>query len=187
MLGIVKRFNKTLSIALAVGLSVGGVSAPIGDTGSTFGFGVANASAAELDKSVVTKTELVSNKSGKNVLGTTVEATQEAYDNFFNTHGNEYKLKLEFTIPDSAKPGDTFGVENIDEGKFLVKGVIQAPTPEGRKVGSLNVGSRLATFTVSNEVKNARDRTASFEIPFEFYSDRTPDTSDPARDGEVDG
>ncbi|WP_144794190.1 hypothetical protein, partial [Corynebacterium singulare] len=180
-----KKFNKTLSIALAVGLSVGGVTVPVGDTGNSFGFGVASASAAELDKSVVTKTELVSDKSGKNVLGTTVEATQEAYENFFNTHGKNYKLKLDFKIPDSAKPGDKFVVEKTGDGDFLTRGVIQAPTPEGRKVGSLDVGSEAATFTVSKEVGNAKDRTASFEVPFKFY-DLFPSyrTSEQAQDGK---
>lgn len=180
-----KKFNKTLAIALAAGLSIGGVTVPIGDAGNSFGFGVASASAAELDKSVVTKTELVSDKSGKNVLGTTVEATKEAYDNFFNTHGEDFKLKLEFKIPDSARPGDTFVVKNTGVGSFLVQGVIQAPTPEGRKVGSLNVGTKLATFTVSNEVENARDRTASFEVPFgAFLGYFHYSTSKQAQDGK---
>ena len=103
-----QAFNKTMAIALAAGVSFGGVQV----VGPEMGLNtVAEASAAELDPSVVTKAEFVSDKSGQNVFGTTVEATKEAYDNFITTHGNDFKLKLDFKIPDDAQPGDTFVIK----------------------------------------------------------------------------
>ena len=156
------RFSrKTLAIALAAGVSFGGVQI----VGPEMGLNtVAEASAAELDPSVVTKTELVSDKSGQNVLGTTVEATKEAYDAFYNTHGENFKLKLEFNIPDSAQPGDTFTIKN--NGTTLqVSGAVEASTEEGRKVGQLDVKTNGVTFTVSEQVADAQNRKAFFEVP----------------------
>ena len=111
------------------------------------------------------KIELVSDKSGKNVFGTTVKATREAYDAFYDTHGEEFKFKLDLKIPDTAQPGDTFTISKDTYGQFQVRGTIDAATEEGRKVGQLNVQTDRATFTVSNQVANAQNRTASFEVP----------------------
>lgn len=163
MAPIHSRFSrKTLAIALAAGVATGGVTiAQIADVNGI----AATASAAELDPSVVAKIELVSDKSGKNVFGTTVKATREAYDAFYDTHGEEFKLKLDLKIPDTAQPGDTFTLSKNTYGQFQVRGTIDAATEEGRKVGQLNVQTDRATFTVSNQVANAQKRTASFEVP----------------------
>ena len=173
--------RKTIAIALAAGMTLGAVTVPqfAGVQGMT-----AVAGAAELDPSVVTKTELVSDKSGKNVLGTTVEATKEAYDNFFNTHGEDYKLKLDFEIPDSAQPGDTFTI-NAGRGDFKLRGSIKAPTEDGRKVGQLNVQDTVVTFTVSEQVAGAQNRKASFEVPLHIRKNTNVNTG--TRDESLDG
>ena len=105
--------RKTIAIALAAGMTLGAVTVPqmAGVQGMS-----AVAGAAQLDPSVVTKTELVSDKSGKNVLGTTVEATGK--DAFYDIHGEDFNLKLDFDIPDSAQPGDTFIIKKW-EGYYL--------------------------------------------------------------------
>lgn len=161
-----QAFNKTMAIALAAGVSFGGVQV----VGPEMGLNtVAEASAAELDPSVVTKTELVSDKSGQNVLGTTVEATDEAYNAFYDAHGQKFKLKLAFDIPNSAQPGDTFTVTSEDDF-FDINGVINAATEEGRKVGQIDVKAKNVTFTVSEQVADAQNRKASFEIPMSVRS-----------------
>ena len=183
-----QAFNKTMAIALAAGVSFGGVQV----VGPEMGLNtVAEASAAELDPSVVTKAEFVSDKSGQNVFGTTVEATKEAYDNFITTHGNDFKLKLDFKIPDDAQPGDTFvikkeGTVGISNGSFSVKGDIVAATEEGRKVGQLYVADRQMTFKVSDQIANSINRTASFEIPYDLdlrYDGYKNEVDDKEKDG----
>ena len=153
--------RKTVAIAVASAVAIGGVqlTAPVNGV-----FAAATASAAELAPSVVTKTELVSDKSGKNVLGTTVEATEEAYKAFYDKHGHKFKLKLDFKVPDSAQPGDVFRIR-ASKTLFDVKGTVTASTNEGRKVGSLDVAHSDAIFTVSDDVKDSINRMASFEIP----------------------
>ena len=160
-------FNKTMAIALAAGVSFGGVQI----VGPEMGLNtVAEASAADqLDPSVVTKTELVSDKSSQNVLGTTVDATNEAYNAFYDAHGQKFKLKLAFDIPNSAQPGDTFTVTSEDDF-FDIEGVINAATEEGRKVGQIDVKGKNVTFTVSEQVADAQNRKASFEIPMSVKS-----------------
>lgn len=178
------RFSrKTLAIALAAGVSFGGVQI----VGPEMGLNtVAEASAAQLNPSVVTKFELVSDKSGQNVFGTTVEATKEAYNSFITTHGNKFKLKLDFKIPDDAQPGDTFvirkgGSTGLSNGSFSVTGNIVAATEEGRKVGHLYVDHDRTMFKVSDQIANSINRTASFEIPYDlelgydYYKDEVSD------------
>ena len=157
--------RKTVAIAVASAVAMGGVQLTAPTNGV---FAAATASAAELNPSVVTKTELVSDKSGQNVLGTTVEATREAYDDFYNKHGKHFTLKLDFKIPDSAQPGDTLEVSK-NSGLFRIKGNVEAATDEGRKVGNLTVDDSVVTFTVSNAVAESINRTASFEIPFFIF------------------
>ena len=152
----------------------------------------ATASAAELDPSVVTKTELISDKSGKNVLGTTVEATEEAYDKFYDTHGTEFKLKLSLNIPDDAQPGDTLEIKKENAhahiGSFEVKGTIPATTSDGKVVGHTNInGGNTIVFTVSDQVTNSVNRKAFFEIPVTISeSKHTTPTYDKEKEGRID-
>lgn len=122
------RFSrKTFAIAMAAGVAFGGIQVIGPEVGVNV---VSEASAAELDPSIVTKAELISEKSGKNVFGMAVEADDRRA--FVDTHGLQYKLKLDFTLPDDAKPGDSIQIK-FNDIYGRVKGAIQAPTEEGKR------------------------------------------------------
>ena len=177
------RFShKTLAIALAAGVSLGGVQI----AGPKLGLNTTTeASAATLDPSVVTTTKLVSDKSGKNVFGTTVKATEEAYAKFYETHGHEFKLKLDFVIPDDAQPGDSFTIipQNNRVGSFDISGTIPAHTANGVVVGNITVSddNKPIKFTVSDQIADAISRKASFEIPMTISRELMQHTYDKAK------
>lgn len=155
--------RKTFAVALAAGVAIGGVQIASPSLGLNT---VAEASAAELDPSVVVRTSVVSDKSGANILTLPdVEASEDSRTEFFNTHGNDHKLNLTFKIPDNAAPGDTFAI-SWDGMQAGVTGSLVASTDAGRKVGSLDILSETkAVFTVSPDVASSVNRTATFVVP----------------------
>lgn len=129
--------RRTVAVALAAGTMLGGTQV-VDMPNNSFGFGAATAEAAILDQSVVTNVDLVSDKSGKSIVGTTVEATKKAYNDFKSTHGDTFKLKIDIKLPDDAKPGDVLKFGSSSLG-FAVSDIIQASTEDGRKVGFIDI------------------------------------------------
>ena len=158
-----RAFNKTMAIALAAGVSFGGVQI----VGPEMGMSIAGeASAAELETGVLTGFKMVSKKSGEDLLRQAEPQNKDEAWDFMKKHGTEYTLNLDFKIPDSAQPGDALQI-NFAEGIDIdgVGGNITAPTESGRKVGHLETGYDGIKFVVSDDVANAQKREAHFEVP----------------------
>lgn len=153
-----RTFNKTMAVALAAGVSFGGVQVVSAQTGHELS-GVA--SAAEItDKGLVSNLKVVSKKDGTEFKEGTV--TQEEHDKFVAEHGDRLTLSFDVDIPDTAQPGDTIKVE---ASKAL------HPTVEGRLPAKTADGTIVAYFTgdkilVSDEAGGKQNRKAHFEIPF---------------------
>ena len=158
-----RTFNKTMAIALAAGVSFGGVQI----VGPEMGMSIAGeASAATLEKNALTNITLKSKKTGANLFDQPEPKTTAEARNFVSTQGNDYTLGLDFKIPDSAKPGDTLYVKLADGLDINgISGNITAPTDDGKKVGHLESSVRSLKFVVSDDVANAQKREAHFDVP----------------------
>ena len=160
-------FNKTMAVALAAGVSFGGVQV-VSSTQTDFGLGSAVANAAELPASVVTA-DVVSNESQESIKNISdSEKTEEGYAQFFQTHGADYTLNLDFNIPNDATPGDTYTVSWQGFTTPSVGETVDAKNDGGNTVGTVKVNASSATFTVSDEVQSHTNRTAEFDVPLKI-------------------
>ena len=168
-------FNKTMAIALAAGVSFGGVQV----VGPELGMSIAGeASAAELEQSALTNITLKSDKTGEDLFKQPSPKTTDEARSFVTKQGNKYKLGLDFEIPDSAQPGDKLHI-NLEDGIDVdgITGNIIAATEAGRKVGHLSVGGSGVTFVVSDDVAEAQNRKAHFDVSVETgFIDYAPTT-----------
>ena len=180
----IKTFSrKTIAIAVAAGMSLGGVQV----VGPELGINVTGeASAADLQHDALTKITLKSDKTGDNIFDQPEpKTTQEARD-FEKAQGGNYTLGLDFKIPDSAQPGDSMYI-GFDKGLKIegLQGNITAPTAEGRKVGYLEASRTYVKFVVSDDVADAQKREAHFEVPVEVgWLAFEPTTENDARVGK---
>ena len=178
-----RAFNKTMAIALAAGVSFGGVQI----VGPEMGMSIAGeASAATLEKNALTDITLKSKKTGDDLFKQPEPKTTKESRDFVVNQGQKYTLGLDFKIPDSAQPGDSLYI-NFDQGLKVdgIGGNISAPTDAGRKVGHLDAGLRSVKFVVSDDVANAQKREAHFDVPVETgFLEYVPTTTDAAKAGE---
>ena len=105
-----RAFNKTMAIALAAGVSFGGVQI----VGPEMGMSIAGeASAATLEKNALTNITLKSKKTGEDLFKQPEPKTTKESRDFVVNQGQKYTLGLDFKIPDSAQPGDSLYI-NFD-------------------------------------------------------------------------
>ena len=158
-----RTFNKTMAIALAAGVSFGGVQVVSAQSGHDMA-GVA--SAAEItDKGLVSNVKVVSKKDGAEFKQGTV--TQEEHDKFVAEHGDRLTLSFDVNIPDTAQPGDTIKVEHSRGFWPTVHGNLPAKTADGMII-AYYTGQEI---TVGDEVAGLKNRKVHFELPFMTKAD----------------
>lgn len=151
-----RTFNKTMAVALAAGVSFGGVQVVSAQSGHELS-GVA--SAAEItDKGLVSNLKITAEDGTEFKQG---RVTKEEHDAFVKEHGRKLTMSFDVAIPDTAQPGDTIKVALSSALRPTVDGRLPAKTADGTTVAYFT-GDKIL---VSNEAENKQNRKAHFEIP----------------------
>ena len=100
-----RAFNKTMAIALAAGVSFGGVQVVSAQTGHDVAGQAVAAEAGQLDAKVLTGHSVISSKSKQKVQDIKSFDTLEGEKAFVDAHSDQFTFTADLTIPDDAKAG----------------------------------------------------------------------------------
>ena len=151
-----RTFNKTMAVALAAGVSFGGVQVVSAQTGHDMA-GVA--SAAEItEKGLVSNLKVVAEDGTEFKQG---RVSHEEHDAFVKEHGTKLTMSFDVSIPDSAKAGDSIPINFSDGLKKTVAGNMPAKDGNGTTIAYLANDK----IFVSDEAGDLKNRKAHFEVP----------------------
>ena len=166
-----RAFNKTMAIALAAGVSFGGVQVVSAQTGHDVAGQAVAAEAGQLDAKVLTGHSAISSKSKQKVQDIESFNTLEGKDKFIETHSDQFTFTADLTIPDDAKAGQTMSFEA--GGAFSVVGQngtgrdVNA-VADGFKMGKWVKQGNTVTFTLDKDATEYKNRKAHFEVPLKL-------------------
>ena len=181
-----RAFNKTMAIALAAGVSFGGVQVVSAQTGHDVAGQAVAAEAGQLDASVLTGHSVISSKSKQKVQDIKSFNTLEGEKEFVDTHSDQFTFTADLTIPDDAKAGQTMAFKV--GGAFSIVGQdgtgrdVNA-VADGFKMGKWVKQGDTVTFTLDKDASEYKNRKAHFEVPLRV-SPLTLGTSDEAKKGK---
>ena len=186
-------FNKTMAVALAAGVSFGGVQI----VGPDLGMNVAGVAAADTIPAEYL-TLSAKNDAGKDLLKYTPkninESNKAAFESAF-PKGSQVTLHGELKLPDdySVNAGDQIKI--IPDGLSLSSGTPSGDLPlkiDGVTVATLSIAkySGFLTITLKEEMKNYLGRSAGFDVNYQVSSIQEDSTSykftqDESLDGKI--
>ena len=151
-----RTFNKTMAVALAAGVSFGGVQVVSAQSGHELS-GVA--SAAEItDKGLVSNLKITAEDGTEFKQG---RVTQEEHDAFVKDHGKKLTMSFDVSFPDSAKAGDSIPINFSNGLNKTVEGNMTAKDSNGTTIAYLSNNK----IFVSDEAGELKNRKAHFEVP----------------------
>ena len=162
-----RAFNKTMAIALAAGVSFGGVQVISAQTGHDVAGQAVAAEAGKLDPSVIKSHSVIANKSGEKI--TTKKNTFSDVDGknaFVDKHGDKVNFDVNMEIPDSAKAGESI--------TFKIGGAFEPDMTDGNGNPIKATGNNGETFVIGKWVYNASDKTVTYTLSRDAseYQDR---------------
>lgn len=168
----IKTFSrKTIAIAVAAGMSLGGVQVVSAQAGHDLSGQAVAAEAGTLDASVLTGHSVISSKSKKKVQDIESFNTLDGKDKFVEEHSDQFTFTADLTIPDNAKAGQTMSFEV--GGAFSVVGQdgtgrdVNA-VDDGFKTGKWVKQGNTVTFTLDKDASEYKNRKAHFEVPLKI-------------------
>ena len=171
-----RAFNKTMAIALAAGVSFGGVQVVSAQTGhDTAGQAVA-AEAGTLDPSVIKSHSVIADKS-KTAITTKNDTFSDTAgrDAFVAKHGTNVNFDVNMEIPDKAKAGDSIA--------FKINGAFVPNMKNGNGVDVHAKGNNGEDFVIGAWKYNDADKTVTFTLNKDAseYKDRKVHIQTPMR------
>ena len=171
----IKTFSrKTIAIAVAAGVSLGGVQVVSAQAGHDLSGQAVAAESGKLDKSVIKSHSVVSDKSSAAI--TTEKDTFSdiaGRDAFVDKHGTLVNFDVNMEIPDKAKTGDSIAfkingafVPNMKDGNSVD---VHAKGNNGEDfvIGSwkYNDADKTVTFTLSKDASDYKERAVHIQVP----------------------
>lgn len=171
----IKTFSrKTIAIAVAAGMSLGGVQVVSAQAGHDLSGQAVAAEAGKLDKSVIKTHSVIADKSKTAITTKTDTFTDTAgRDAFVNKNGTTVNFDVNMQIPDKAKTGDSIAfkingafVPNMQDGNSRD---VHAKGNNGEDfvIGAwkYNEADKTVTFTLSKDASEYQERRVHIQVP----------------------
>ena len=168
-----RNFNKTMAIALAAGVSLGGVQVISAQTGHDVAGQAVAAEAGSLDKSVIKSHSVIADKSKAAITNADTFSDVAGRDAFVAKHGTNVNFDVNMEIPDKAKAGDSIAFKingafkpNMQNGNGKE---VHAKGNNGEDfvIGAwkYNDADKTVTFTLSKDASEYKDRKVHIQVP----------------------
>ena len=168
-----RNFNKTMAIALAAGVSFGGVQVVSAQAGHDVAGQAVAAEAGKLDKSVIKSHSVIADKSKTAITNADTFSDTAGRDAFLAKHGTTVNFDVNMEIPNGAKAGDSIAfkingafVPNMQNGNGRD---VHAKGNNGEDfvIGSwkYNDADKTVTFTLSKDASEYQDRKVHIQAP----------------------